>query len=77
MVVGGGGEVVGASWRAWCGPGGGEGAGRGDFDIVSVKAAPGVVFEKGGKGKGGAGGLGAGKEGEGEGEEVEKTMLQK
>ena len=55
--------------------------GRGDFDILTTKAAPGVVFEKGmkgkGKGKGIGGGVGAaGAEG-GEEEVVEKTLLQK
>ena len=90
------GEVVGASWRAWrVGGGGGEEEddddvgrrrrereGRGDFDVVIMKQAPGVVFDKGGKGKGvasagGEGGMGVGgKEGD-EGEGAEKTFLQK
>lgn len=53
--------------------------GRGDFDILTMKAAPGVVFEKGaskGKGKSAGVGVGVGAEG-GEEEVVEKTMLQK
>ncbi|KAK3171755.1 hypothetical protein OEA41_003839 [Lepraria neglecta] len=58
---------------------------RGDFDIITVKRAPGVVFDKPAKGKGAAtagtgsgGGSGAGSAGpEGEEEVAEKTFLQK
>ena len=58
---------------------------RGDFDIITVKQAPGVVFDKPAKGKGAAtagtgsgGGSGAGSAGpEGEEEVAEKTFLQK
>lgn len=75
------GEVVGASWVAWMprggeGEGGREGSGRGDFDVVTVKKAPSVVFDKPVKGKGGAA-AGAAPVVEGEEEVVEKTLLQK
>lgn len=58
---------------------------RGDFDIITVKQAPSVVFDKPAKGKGTAttgtgsgGGSGAGSAGaEGEEEVTEKTFLQK
>lgn len=76
------GEVVGASWRCWVDKGGsgqGSGSGKGDFDIVTVKRAPSVVFDKPGKEKGGlfAGVVGKVAEVEGEEEVVEKTLLQK
>ncbi len=84
--------MVGASWRACLsgrsaaggkkGKGNGKGKGVGDFDILTTKAAPRVVFDKAAKGKGkgavaGAGGGMAGAGMEGEEEVVEKTMLQK
>ncbi len=53
-----------------------DGSGRGDFNIVTVKLALSVLFDKAVKGKGGAAGnagVGAGKEGEVE----EKKFLQK
>jgi hypothetical protein len=74
------GGVVGASWRCWVDKGGrGSGNGKGDFDIVTVKRAPSVVFDKPGKEKGGlfASVVGKGAEVEGEEEVVEKTLLQK
>lgn len=84
------GEVLGASWRAWLprdkgvegvGKAGKEtgGNGRGDFDIVTVKKAPPVVFDKPAKGKGAAApaGQAAGAGVEGEEEVQEKTFLQK
>ena len=86
------GEAVGASWHsclsksapaAGKGKGKGESGGnaRGDFDVLTTKPAPRVVFDKPAKGKGGAAAAGAGagvggKEGEEE-EVVEKTLLQK
>lgn len=74
------GEVVGASWVAWMprgGEGGREGGARGEFDVVTVKKAPSVVFDRPVKGKGGAA-AGAAPVVEGEEEEVvEKTLLQK
>lgn len=91
MLLDGKGEVVGASWHAYL-PAGGKGKkneggrmedGRGDFDILTTKPAPRVVFEKAAKGKVGGATVGAGagkgmggKEGEGE-EVVEKSLLQK
>ncbi len=54
--------------------------GKGDFDILTIKQPPPVIFDKPvkGKGKGGAAGAGAGGVGgEGEGEVEEKTFLQK
>lgn len=91
MVEPGTGEVVGASWRAWlprekgsegAGKRGKEeksGNGRGDFDIVTVKKAPPVVFDKPAKGRGAAAPVGqaAGAGVEGEEEVQEKTFLQK
>lgn len=50
--------------------------GKGDFDVLTTKPAPSVVFEKAAKGKTGAG-KGAGQDGEEEEEVVEKTFLQK
>ena len=57
---------------------------KGDFDILTIKQPPPVVFDKPVKGKGKGGGAGAGAgvggvggEGEGEGEVEEKTFLQK
>ena len=92
MVLDTNGEVVAASWRAFlpkgsaaaaAGVGGkrkgasGGDDGRGDFDVLTAKAPPGVVFDRPAKGKGAAAGAAvAGTEGEGE-EVVEKTMLQK
>lgn len=89
MVLDREGEVVGASWHAYLprgsppsavGKGKGKGKeqsvedGEGEFDVLTTKPAPSVVFEKAAKGKTGAG-TGAGQEGE---EEVaEKTFLQK
>lgn len=76
------GEVVGASWRSWMVKGDkgkeGKGNGRGDFDIITVKKAPVVVFDKPGKEKGGIlASVGKGAGVEGEEEVVEKTLLQK
>lgn len=73
------GEVVGASWRSWMSKGGkegkeGNGKGRGDFDIITVKEAPAIVFDKAVKEKGA---VGASVSAEGEEEVVEKTLLQK
>ena len=52
--------------------------GKGDFDILTIKQPPPVVFDRPGKAKGGAAGAGAGGVvGEGEGEVEEKTFLQK
>ncbi len=64
---------------AWEG-GKGNANGRGDFDVVTVKKAPPVMFDKPIKGKGGAAagvGQAAGTGVEGEEEVVEKTLLQK
>ncbi|CAF9933715.1 hypothetical protein IMSHALPRED_009448 [Imshaugia aleurites] len=85
VVLDANGDVVGASWRAYLLKGEGKGEGeseseseRGDFDILTTKPAPAVVFDKPVKGKGGAAGAGAGMAGsEGEEEVVEKTLLQK
>lgn len=81
------GEVVGASWRSYLptrsvvgGKGGGGEGGRGDFDVLTMKTAPAVVWDNAAKGKGGAmgAGPGAGMAGkEGEEEVVEKSLLQK
>ena len=86
VVLGTRGEVVGASWHSYfsegsvaLGKGGGE-RGRGDFDVLTTKAAPAVVFDKSAKGKGGGAtgaGAGAGVAGQDEEEVVEKTLLQK
>lgn len=88
MVLDTQGEVVGASWHSYLSKGGkgkgkgesGGNSGRGDFDVLVTKPAPGVVFDKPAKGKGGVtgAGTGAGMAGkEGEEEVVEKTLLQK
>lgn len=83
------GEVVGASWHSYLARGGlppsaagkgkGKGqsveGGKGDFDVLTTKPAPSVVFEKAAKGKTGAGAGVVGQEGEEE--EVEKTFFQK
>lgn len=94
------GEVVGASWHAYLprtgvakaasngkrGPTEDEN-GRGDFEVATVQAPQGVVFDTPTKGKSAVAGIGAalgvgapaqaqGKEGEEE-EVVEKTFLQK
>lgn len=93
------GEVLSASWHAYLpknaatkGVLNGKGkdseiaSGRGDFDIMTVKPAPGVVFDVPTKGKSAVAGIGAalgigeqtGQTGqEGEEEVVEKTFLQK
>ena len=87
------GDVVGASWHSYLpiasqtkptsnGKEKDEEAtdGRGDFDVVTVKPAPGVVFDTPAKGKGAVAGAGpaqgVGTDGEEE-EVVEKTFLQK
>ena len=91
MVLDREGEVVGASWHAFglqsLGVAGGKGKkresgenGKGDFDILTTKAAPSVVFDKPAQGKKGAtgAGAGAGMAGpEGEKDVVEKTFFQK
>lgn len=88
MVLDREGEVVGASWHSYlvrsstsAGNGMGKGVnGRGDFDILTTKPAPKVVFDKPAKGKGRATGAGPGvgtAGQEGEEEVVEKTLLQK
>ena len=75
------GVLVGASWRAWRDDGKGRDnwEGKGDFDVVTVKKAPGIVFDKPVQGKAGGGaGQGTGQgQMEGEEEVVEKTFLQK
>lgn len=89
MLLDGEGVVVGASWHSYlprgaavAGKGTGKGKGksvedgRGDFSILTTKAAPSVVFDTVAKGTAGATGAGMGGQ-EGEGEVVEKTFLQK
>ena len=75
------GALVGASWKAWRDDGKGKNGcvGKGDFDVVTVKNAPGIVFDKPVKGKAGGGAGQSAGQGQIEGEEevVEKTFLQK
>lgn len=87
MVLDTKGEVVGASWHSYLrksssavgkkGNGASGENGRGDFDVLNTKMAPGVAFDVPAKGKGGATGGGPGVGKEGEEEVVEKTLLQK
>ena len=72
-----------ASWHAWLAKPNSDGqnnnkkpGGRGDFDILTIKQQPPIIFDKPAKGKGGATAAGAGAV-EGEGEVEEKTFLQK
>ena len=74
-----------ATWKAWREDGSGpkgslkKPSTLGDFDVVTVKKAPPVVFDQPTKGKGGTSqGVAQGStQGEGEEEVVEKTFFQK